>query len=263
MSKIIILYTHWAPDHWESPKETLYPMMNYNQLPGWNDLRNSLPLQGLGIYTAGNIRGNPVDYTNQPFVFIKVTNMRYDEQNQPHFTIEPIAISNINSAQFLATIGQHRLFEAREFEPINAILNRLGVETPQDWLDIITTPAITSWEDWIGSYYKKLNSDNISPDDFEDITANLLRALGFQIEQMGHTRQGAFPDGIIKTPNLNLAFIYDCKCSNNYYPIADDSRAMDSYMNQEGARLKERNPNLKVYPCFIARSFANKELPRV
>lgn len=244
---IVILCTRYSNDYFNNPQQRAsYELRFFTplMLRQLQDLQ--YPVRALGVYVA--------EHSQTPFKLLKVNTINTDNANVC-FDIEPLPIHhNIPSADFQRETN--RLVELRDDTQIIDILHRLNIAIPQEWTNNGPTPPI-SWEDWIGSYFKKLNSDNISSDDFENITAHLLKALGFQIEQMGHTRQGAFPDGIIKAPNLNFAFIYDCKYANNYYPITDDSRAMDSYMNHEGARLKETNPNLKVYPCFIARSFAN------
>jgi DEAD/DEAH box helicase domain-containing protein len=260
MSKVIILYTNWTRTLFGiNPGLAPYPQNQYTQLLNWNELVNFLPLAGLGVY----INGRNGDFRDSPFVFLKIMGMQYDNNGQPSFNTEPILTTTQSSQEFLDHLADpHFLFESRESNEILDVLNTIQVQSPPDWLALLgETPPNQrdNWKFWIGEYFKRLN--NIGNNDFEDIVADIFRAIGFEVEQMGHKRPGAYPDGVLKAPNLNFAFVYDCKNSSNYFPIAGHGEAMAGYINREGGRLREGRPDLNVYQYFIAKSFTHPPTP--
>jgi hypothetical protein len=83
MKQVILLATCWASDYWESGKEAPYPKTKYTELPGWEELSKNCPLAGLGIYIKQK--------ENIPFVYLKITEMRYDPNTHaPYFNFQVI-----------------------------------------------------------------------------------------------------------------------------------------------------------------------------
>lgn len=255
INKIIMLKTNWANNYWSQEQLGAPYRTQYINLPLEN-LRRLLPLPAIGIY----IDGDSGDFSREPFQFMKIMGINEEGENIKFHTI-PLPTETIASVQ--VPRRTNNLFEVIEHpQQIIAWLNEQTITSPPEWLELVNRqPQPTNqetWQDWIGEHFKKLNSNNISNDEFEDIVADIFRAIGFEVEQMGHKRPGAFPDGILKTSSqLGFAFVYDCKNSSNYHLPAADSRAMSDYLENEQRRLREGEPNLKVYPLFIAKSFSN------
>ena len=72
MKKVLVLKTHWERDLWEHPREVSYRKVSYKKLEDWDVLRENLPLPALGVY----IKRKKRDYTNRPFVYLKIKGMR-------------------------------------------------------------------------------------------------------------------------------------------------------------------------------------------
>jgi mRNA-degrading endonuclease YafQ of YafQ-DinJ toxin-antitoxin module len=250
MKQVILLATRWASDYWESDKEAPYPKTKYTELPGWEELSKNCPLAGLGIY----IKLKKNDLTNIPFVYLKITGMRYDTNTHtPYFNFRVIKKSKTESKRLLDRLPKEKkkLFSSIEAGQLINILNEIGEEPPKEWSELIELVGReVSWENYIGEYFFKLKDVNISDSEFEDIVAKLLNALGFDITQKGHKIKGEFADGIAAFEN-DYAIVYDCKNTYNYNPTANDKRALEKYFDGERKVRKEKY----LYKAFIAKSF--------
>lgn len=134
--RIIILCTTWAEDYWERPKEAPYPKTRYKDLPDWDNLAQSCPLPGLGIY----IKQRDRDYTHRNFVFLRIDGMRFDKENeQPCFSFTPIGVSTLPSRTFIEQFpyGSIRLFSALKADNVLEALRAIGVNPPEEWLRLI------------------------------------------------------------------------------------------------------------------------------
>ena len=254
---ILILATNWASDYWSHEQHARYLLHITNTHVNVNELQTQCPLLAIGIYT----NGPNGDFTNVPFQFMKIIEITTDNEFV-YFHTQPIDGNQGNVASNL--IQPHTpLVRVVESNQIINLLQQLGVTRPAGWPGLVNGQAPTttqeSWQDWIGEHFKKLNSNNISNNVFEDIVADIFRAIGFEVEQMGHKKQGAFPDGVLKVPNLNFAIVYDCKNSRDYFPPQDDQRAIRDYVDREGERLREQSPQLRVFSLFIAKSLRSCE----
>jgi hypothetical protein len=250
MKQVILLATVWASDYWESDKEAPYPKRKYTELLGWEELSKNSPLAGLGIY----IKLKENDFTKIPFVYLKITGMRYDSNTHaPYFNFQVIKKSKTESKRLTDRLPKEnkKLFSVIEAGQLIKILNEIGEEPPEEWSELIElVRALVSWDEYIGKYFLKLKDVNISDSEFEDIVAKLLNALGFDITQKGHKIDGEFPDGIAAFEN-NYAIVYDCKNTYNYIPTANDKRALEKYFDDERKRREEKY----LYKAFIAKSF--------
>jgi len=249
MRRVILLATGWQPDYWDSDKEAPYYRTIYSEIANWDDLSNACPLPGIGIYIMQK-RG---DFSSNSFVYLKIKGMRYDPNTKhPLFSLEFLAKSNIKSSDLSSKLSpeNRRFFSAIEPKEIIQILNELGAELPEKWKKLLDiTEEIVSWQDYIGKNFLEIETMSLSNDEFEDRTATLLNALGFNVGQKGHTLPGEYPDGIFYFGDY--AVVYDCKNSSNFVPSADNIRAIEKYLNDEKRVRGENN----IYPAFIAKSF--------
>jgi hypothetical protein len=138
MKKIIVLYTPQSP-YWERARQAEYVSIRHTKLSDWDALKCSCPLPGLGIYSRGMIQGRPADPVNQPFVFLRILDMTYDERNT-YFHTEPLLVTNIPSQEFLRRIAYHNQFDSREPDDIRKILKALQIDPPDEWLKLIEAP---------------------------------------------------------------------------------------------------------------------------
>lgn len=261
LKPVIVLYTHWEPDYWEKPRDAPYPRLNYKDLSNWDKLCALLPLPGLGVYTKGRVKEKYVDYRDRPLVYLCVKNMRYNENKEPIFSIEPIGVGRVESVKFLEKVGPHRLFGARSFEEVEGKLRSLDEDPLSEWMKLAKEVEVKDWRSWVGEHFLKLESRYVSNEEFEDIVADVFRALGFDIEQLGHKKKGACPDGLaIARLPYNFALIYDCKNIEEYYPTESDKRALRSYVEEWKPRIQDRYKNVnRVISCFIAKSFKDRK----
>jgi len=252
---VLVLYTAWQQDYWEKGKEAPYRKRSFEELSNWNELEKSLPIPGIGVY----MRQREKDYRQRNFVYLRIKGMRYGELREPYFDFEPIRRGEQTSAALLDKIGQHKLFESHPVDQLIEILKELGEEPPSDWLRLAKERVEEDWRSWIGSYFLRAESD-ISNDGFEDVIADIFRAIGFSVEQMGHRVHGNNPDGILVTSlPYDFAIIYDCKNSREYYPNQDDKRALEDYLTRHKVEVKAKCGYItNVYSCFVAKSFDSK-----
>lgn len=254
MKKVMLLATAWTSDYWESDKEAPYPKTKYSFLTGWEELSNNCPLAGLGIY----IKQKGKDFTKMPFIYLKITHMRYDINTEsPFFTFKVIQKSSTESESLTDRLSSEspKLFSAINAGQLIKILNEIGEKPPKEWLDLIElvkTPV--DWRDCIGKHFLELKSGTLSNDEFEDRIADLLTALGFDVTQKGHKIKGEYPDGIAAFED-EYAIVYDCKNAVDFNPTAEDKRALEKYLNDEKKARRERY----IYGAFIAKSFGGMQ----
>lgn len=250
MKKILLLATRWQPDYWESDKEAPYPGTIYTDLPEWDSLSASCPLPGIGRY----IKYRDKDYSLNPFVYLKIIGMRYDSNTKkPYFDFKTLTKSKRESSILEGKLpsNNRRLFSVIEPEKLIGILQDIGEELPEEWKKLIEIKEeIIRWKNYIGKYFLEIDERTLGNNEFEDRVAMLLNALGFETEQKGHKIPGEYPDGIASFGN-NYAIVYDCKNTQNFFPSAEDERAIKKYLDDEKKIKSEQN----IYCAFIAKSF--------
>ncbi|ROL56130.1 hypothetical protein D9V84_09410 [Bacteroidetes/Chlorobi group bacterium Naka2016] len=250
MKKVILLATAWHSDYWESDKEAPYPGTTYTQLKEWDELSQNCPLAGLGIY----IKQKENDFRTIPFVYLKITGMRYDPiTQQPYFNFKVIKKASRESIELSIRLPSEtrRLFSAINADQLIKILNEIGEKPPAEWLSLIESGQTSvSWEDYIGKYFLDLKSGNLSNDEFEDRIYNLLTALGFDVIQKGHKIRGEYCDGVAIFEG-GYGIVYDCKNTVDFIPTAENKRALAKYLEDEKKLHEEKN----LFNAFIAESF--------
>lgn len=260
MPKILLLYTNFGPPYWSKEgKPAKYTKRSFNKLHDWHELKKSMPVPALGIHFG--------EFNYLRFSYMMVIGMEHDNQGVPTFDYLCIGGSKGTSAQLLETLSNPDIgtrFEAREATVVLGLLANLGEQPPQEWVALLSgkqpLPTLEAWREWIGQRFLRLLDPGISNDDFEDVTAEIFRALGFEVNQMGHKRPGSYPDGTLVLPAADFAIVYDCKNTDNYYPTAEHQRALAEYLEKEGKRLQEQKRVRLAYSLFVARSFAQAEL---
>jgi len=249
LKKVILLATGWDPNYWGVLKEAPYPKKSYRELIDWKELSKNCPLPGLGIY----IKQRDRDYRNMKFIYLIIKGMRYDSlSEQPYFEFDPIQESSTESWKIINNLPSENktLFSSIQSDKLIKILKNIDENPPGEWKNLIELKeTIISWKDYIGKYFLEIESKNLSNEEFEDRIFNLLKALGFDIIQKGHTLPGAYADGIFSLDNY--AVVYDCKNTSNFFPSESDKRSIDRYLQDEIKVRKEK----KIYSAFIAKSF--------
>jgi len=256
MDKVIILCTAWKEDYWETPKEAPYPKRQYTELPEWDNLARNCPLAGLGVYIKQRVSREERDYRDRNFVYLRINGMRYDKNTkQPFFNFEPISASRVSSKKLLEQLPLTRLFSAIKIEELLSILEILGEKPPDRWLELTKVEKITwSWRDYVGLYFLELIDRDLSDREFEDRIATLFRALGFKVNQYGHTVVGEYPDGEAWLDD-DIVLVYDCKNSHEFTPSAEDRRKLEQYIRDARDKYKDK----EVYGIFVAKSFGTTQ----
>lgn len=254
----IILSTVWDPKYFEVSKEAPYKNFDYRAIENWENIKSQLVIPAIGIYKR--------DHANINFVFLKIMGMRYDETNSAYFDFRVIQKSTVSSSTLINLLPQKNkspLFSSIDLDGLIKIIKATGAIIPDEWIqktsnskDTTTTPThqIQTVQDdflsYIGKHYQKLLSSDISNDEFEDITANLLVALRFDVKQQGHNVIAAKADGIAFFEN-DFGIVYDCKNQNNFVLTADYERAINRYLEDEKLVNKVEN----LFPVFIVKGF--------
>lgn len=137
--------------------------------------------------------------------------------------------------------------EAKEETPNN--INEPEEQMPTASGGAVVNTSLNDWKNYIGKVYLLLMLEELSNDDFEDIVAQLLIALGFDVLQKGHLLFGAYPDGFARIDE-NFGIVYDCKNSRNFFATEEDIRAINQYYQDE----KNKNEQMKIFKVFITKS---------
>lgn len=249
MREILILCTWWGKGHyWEEDKVAPYPGRTIEPV---QHLKNALPIAAIGAY----IKGRGQDFTHCSPCFLNVKNIEENERGVPQFHIHFISkMKGITSYEFLNEIGEKSLFSSTSQEKILEVLDKFGIQLPAEWKMLLEEKIRPSWLDWVGLRFQEIRQP-ISNPEYEERVAEIFSALGFEVEQMGHKREGEYPDGIIYA--RDFAVVYDCKNRSNYFLDAKDKRAMIRYVNYSKRRIEEQRDINRVYFAFIAHSYTN------
>jgi hypothetical protein len=133
-------------------------------------------------------------------------------------------------------------------EKVLRALRNFSIALPAEWEMLLEEKIQPSWRDWVGKHFQEILQP-ISNQEYEDRVAEILKALGFEVEQMGHRREGEYPDGIIYS--RDFAIVFDCKNRSNYFLDAKDKRAMIRYVQYAKRRIREQKRIEKVYLTFF------------
>jgi hypothetical protein len=252
MTEILVLCTWWEPNYWERDKTAPYTQKSIEPV---QHLIDKTPLPGIGVYTKGKGR----DYTHRAPCFLIIKNISKDEKGQPHFDFHYVSrIHGLTSAQFLNEIPKKDLFFSVSEEDVISVLQKFNIKPPPEWQNLleVKAPPVPSWLDWVGAHFKDI-IEPISNNEYEDRIAEIFTALGFEVEQLGHRKEGEYPDGIAYTKDF--AIIYDCKNRTNYFLNASDKRAIIKYVQYAKPRIEERRKIEKIYFAIIAHSYDKVE----
>jgi hypothetical protein len=252
MAEILVLCTYWEADYWENDKEAPYPKTSIKPI---RHLKNTLPLAGIGVYTKGKDR----DFTAQPPCFLIIKNITENEKGEPQFDFHHVSkMQDITSSMFLNEIGIRNLFFTVSEEKVLPVLEKFGITPPPEWQKLLEAkpPPSSSWLDWIGKRFKDI-LQTISNNEYEDRIAEIFQALGFEVEQQGHKKEGEYPDGIAYSKDF--AIIYDCKNRSSYFLNANDKRAMTKYVQTAKKRIEGQKEIGKVYFAFVTHSYDKVE----
>ena len=264
MSDVLILCTNWRDDFWYSDKVAPYPKKSINSI---QHLKDKLPIAGIGVYIKGKEKDK--DLSNLPPSFIIIKGIKEYDKGVPEFDFSFISIiQGIKSSELLDKIGENKLFFVVKQEKVISIFKEYGVNPPLEWKKLLeeNLTSTPSWQSFIGEYFLKILGE-ISNDNYEDIIAQIFNALGFHVVQLGHRKNGKFPDGIViyiaDDIKYSFAIVYDCKNSNKYYLPTDDKRAMKEYIQDVEKKLKEQEHIQKVYFAFIAHSYNEIDISEI
>ncbi|RSN74562.1 hypothetical protein D6D85_07870 [Candidatus Methanodesulfokora washburnensis] len=249
LREVLVLCTFWKSDYWESDKVAPYPKMSTKPV---QHLKDMLPLAGIGVYTKGKGK----DYTHQSPCFLIIKGITENEKGEPQFDFHYVSkMQGIKSSELLNKMGKQGLFFTVPGERVLSVLKESGIEPPIEWQKLLEIGSISapSWQDWIGKRFLDI-LQQISNDDYEDRIAEILKALGFEVEQLGHRKEGEYPDGIAYAKDF--AIIYDCKNSFNYSLKANDRRAIIKYIQDAKKKIKEQRGIEKSYFAIIAHSYS-------
>lgn len=250
MKEVLILCTGWAENYWESDKVAPYPKRSLKPI---QHLKSNLPIAGIGAY----IKQRGKDFSSRSPCFLIVRNIDENERGEPQFDVHFISkIEGITSSKFLGEVGAQDLFFSIPQGKVLEVLDKLGVKPPLEWKTLLEEEFPPSWRDWIGKRFQDILKPLSNPD-YEDKVAEIFNALGFEVEQMGHKKEGEYPDGIIYSKDF--AIVYDCKNRSNYFLDVKDKRAMVKYVQYAKRRIEEQRGIDKVYFAFIAHSYDRVE----
>jgi len=230
-------------DYWEVDKVAPYPKRSIKPV---EHLKNALPVPAIGAY----IRQRGRDFTHVPPCFLIVRDISQNEKGEPLFDFHYTAkMEGVTSQSFLSEIGERDLFFTVSQEELLEVLRKFGKEPPAEWKTLLEEKVQPSWLDWIGKRFQAILQP-ISNTEYEDRVAEIFNTLGFEVEQMGHKKEGEYPDGIIYSKDC--AIVYDCKNRSNYFLDAKDKRAMIRYVQYAKRRIRERI--LLIHSSFLYRN---------
>lgn len=252
MAEILVLCTYWEPNYWERDRVAPYPQRSIEPV---ERMKNKAPIPAIGVYTRGKGR----DYTHRPPCFLVIKNISENEKREPQFDFHYVSqMPDLTSAQFLSEIPKKDLFFSVSEENVLPVLERFSIKPPPEWQKLLETKALPlpSWQEWIGRHFQDI-LQTISNDEYEDKIAEIFSALGFEVEQLGHKKEGEYADGIAYSKDF--AIIYDCKNRTSYFLNANDKRAIIKYVQHAKKRVEERRKIEKVYFAIIAHSYNKVE----
>jgi len=250
--EILIMCTYWEPDYWETDKVAPYPKRSIKPI---QHLKDTLPLAGIGIYTKGKDK----DFTAHSPCFLIIKNITENVKGEPQFDFHYVSkMPSIASYTLLNEIGIRNLFFSLSEEKVLPILEKLSIKLPPEWQNLLETKTLPSpsWLDWVGRHFQDI-MQTISNNEYEDRVAEIFSALGFDVEQLGHKKEGEYADGIAYSKDF--AIIYDCKNRTNYFLNANDKRAIIKYVQRAKKRIEERKKIERVYFAIIAHSYDQVE----
>ncbi len=255
MEKVLLLFTNFKGDFWNNKREVTYKK-EYFDADILNDLTKKCPLPALGIFKhEGEI--------NNSFTYLKINGIRFDKEHII-FDFEPIAKAKIKSNNLIDILPSENtrlLSSIIDYEKINDILQRIGEPHPKEWINAKKlNTLITDWNDFIGKYFLDLKNNSLSNEEFEDRIYSLLTALGFDVEQKGHTLKGEYADGVaFLSENKEYMIVYDCKNISNFFPTSGDIRAIKTYVEDEKKVYNIENK----FCVFIAKSFKQEQTKNI
>ena len=244
--EILVLCTGWEPDYWEKKEKTYYPRKLAESV---THLKQQTPIPGIGAYTKYRDR----DLSHQPPAFIIIEEIGENERKEPTFKIRYLGrIGGLKSRTLFRELGRQELLFTVGYREVRGIFEKYGVKPPKIWMEALRSLERPEWMNWIGAHYLTI-LEYPRAEDYEDIVADIFTALGFEVDQMGHLKEGEYPDGILHTREYSI--VYDCKDIYNYYIDAKSKRAMRKYIEQARKRIKEERGITRVYFAYIAHSF--------
>ena len=257
MKRVLVLCTSWSGDYWESNDTIPYlkTSMKLIQIQHLKSLKSELPLAGIGVYTKGKDR----DFTSQPPCFLIIKDITENERGELQFDFQYVSkMREITSSTFLDEMKIQSLISTLPGGKVLSTLKRFGIKPPAEWQKLLEakTTLMPTWQDWIGKRFQEI-LQTISNNDYEDRIAEIFRALGFEVEQLGYKKEGEYPDGIAYAKDF--AIIYDCKNRSNYFLTASDKRAIITYIQDAKRRIKEQRGIERVYFAIIAHSYGGVE----
>jgi len=212
-------------------------------------LKHASTIPGIGVY----IKGKKADFRSMPPCFLVIKSIEETERGEPLFDLHFVQkMERISSAQLIAEIGRQGFFFIIPQEKVLGALNKLGIHPPSEWKTLLSEKPQPSWQNWIGEHFLSI-LEPVSANEYEDRIAEALRALGFEVEQMGYKKEGEYPDGIIYGRDFSI--VYDCKNRPDYFLDAKDKRAMIKYIQDAKRRIKEKRGIGKVYFALVTHSY--------
>ena len=246
MVEILVLCTWWKIDYWEMDKVAPYPKRSIKPV---EHLKDTLPIPAIGVYT----KGRDQDFSSQSPCFLIIRDIYENEKGEPQFDFRFVSkMEKMPSSSFLREIGIRKLFFSIPQERALSVLEEFGIQLPLKWKKLLEARPSSSWLDWVGKRFQDILQP-VSNSDYEDRIAEIFNALGFQVEQLGHKKEGEYPDGIAYSKDF--AIIYDCKNRFNYFLNANDKRAMIKYVQYAKRRIEEQRGIEKTYFALIAHSY--------
>ena len=254
MAQTVVLTTDWGFNWWERGQHGRFSGTNISErLPNWRELKAQCPLPAIGMYTDKFMEYN--------FDYIMIKDIVVDREGVPMFEYDFVR-KGYRGSMFLSdriNRANKKFYFPVDVSLLLESLKLLDQFPPREWLDKFSDiptvndfplppEEITDWTTYIGKYFLELKDIQLGSVEFENRTAALLTAIGFQVAQKGHNIVGAVCDGVA-THGGDIGIVYDCKNSVNYIPSAEHMRALEQYYSDEKVKYRNR----EMFPCFIAK----------
>jgi hypothetical protein len=199
--------------------------------------------------------------------FLLVNEIVINGKGEPTFLYKWLGKSEVGSEQLdrIVPKGIQLYYYTLTHQELLAIVEKLHLKPPAEWLGVFGEieidpsipiegiPKSQSWQRYIGQHFLDLNGPPLSNYLFEDTVADLLIALGFEVVPKGHLTVGEYPDGVAVFRG-DFSIVYDCKNRAQYFPPAEDKRALDTYYKNEKLANDKK---YEMFSAFIAKSFDN------